>query len=70
MSEWINCDDEMPDASGHYLIVYGGNTREAYWSPREFDFEVTCWVVSNYSGEHEIDPSEIEYWMHLPEPPQ
>lgn len=62
MSEWISCDDEMPEIDESiigYRCGYGAGN---------FFFNGKTWKHDGWDvGDREFD--DITHWMPLPEPP-
>ena len=64
MSNWINCDEQMPE-SGKAVLCYAhkdnGIRTVGYYSPRDM-----AWFIDSLGR---VARSAISHWMPLPEPP-
>lgn len=64
MSEWILCEDRLPDKAGEYLVTY----RPCYWDDVRDEVKTgidsfrgkTTWAKKKYQ--------RVIAWMPLPEP--
>lgn len=58
MSQWIRCEDSMPQDSETVLIMTG-YMQTAFW-----DGDMWVW------GDESWWPDVVTHWMPLPEPPE
>lgn len=65
MSEWISCEDKMPDVNfSWYLICNNGIVTMAFF---EKDGDIVRWLCHNDTSNEEWD--DVTHWMQLPEQP-
>lgn len=63
---WHNVDEELPDQSGDYLILYGypENTHMAEWLyPEVRYYDGHKFYLDGYAG------NRVSWWAELPLPP-
>lgn len=70
MGEWIKCSEQMPEV-GQEVIVFDKN-RNVVQSGVIFDTGYPRGVGNVFVdfNEQYYKVTNVEYWMHLPEPPQ
>ena len=78
MSEWISCEDRMPDNQDLILMLVDSNEYgiEMVVGSLEFGSEGMDWVIGNCHFSHDyhfncdISFEEVTHWQLLPSPPQ
>lgn len=60
--KWIKCSERMPATSQKVIIPYRGSSTMAYFRNGK--------VFHVYLNRKRLNPSDVKFWMPLPQPPQ
>ncbi len=68
LSRWISVNERLPEEYGEYLAVVHGEVMECCYAPSGIG-AIEGWSTCNADGFTFISPSDVSFWMPLPEPP-